>query len=100
MNASISTPTQVKTHGLAIASLVLAFLGFTFLPWLGSIFAIVTGSIARKEIRAFPEQYSGESMAKSAVTLGWIGTIGILVVALLLVLFLAPVRSVGPVFVP
>ncbi len=100
MTTSISTPTSVKTHGLAIASLVLAFTGFTILPWIGSIFAIVTGNLAKKEIHALPEQYTGESLAKTGVTLGWVGTIGIFILVLLSVLFLAPIRTVGPVLIP
>ena len=100
MSTSISTPTSLKTHGLAIASLVLAFCGFTILPWIGSIFAIVTGNLAKNEIRAYPDHYSGEGVASAGVTLGWVGTIGIFVLALLAVLFLAPVRSVVPVMIP
>jgi uncharacterized membrane protein len=100
MTTALSTPNSIKTHGLAIASLVLAFTGFTILPWLGCIFAIVTGNIAKKEIHAHPEIYTGENLANAGVTLGWIGTIGIIVLALLAVLMLAPIRTVGPVMTP
>ena len=69
MHATVSIPRYVKTHALAIASLVLAFTGFTFLLWIGCIFAEVTGSVVKKEIRAYPDQYAGENLAKTGVTL-------------------------------
>ena len=43
---------QIKqTNNLAIVSLVSGLLGWTLLPWIGSIVAIVTGHMARAEIR-------------------------------------------------
>ncbi len=90
-------------HGLAIVSLVLSILGMLpLLPVVGSIGGIVTGLIARKEIRARSDLYHGEGMAKAGIILGWIG-LGLAVVAILsIVLFLAPVRSTittGPAIV-
>jgi hypothetical protein len=92
-----------STHGLAIASLVLSILGLLpILPFVGSIGGIVTGIIARKEIRARPDLYTGEGTAKAGIILGWIG-IGLVVVAVISVLlFLIPVRSIittGPTMV-
>ncbi len=93
--------TKPATHFLAILSLVLSILGLLpVLPLIGSIAGIVTGTIAKKEIRSQPETYSGEGAAKAGVTLGWIG-VGLGVLALLLVcaglLFFFPLRSVtGP----
>jgi len=88
------TNLRPSTHGLAIASLVLSILGLLpILPVVGSIGGIITGMIARKEIQARPDLYSGEGTAKAGIILGWIG-IGLAVVALVsLVFFLAPVRS-------
>ena len=40
-----------QNSSLAIISLVAGILGWTLLPFVGSIAAIVTGHMARKEIR-------------------------------------------------
>ena len=62
------------THFLAIVSLVLSILGMLpILPLVGSIGGIVTGIIARKEIQARPNLYSGEGTARAGIILGWIG---------------------------
>jgi hypothetical protein len=84
---------QPTTHALAILSLVLGILGMTpILPLIGSISAVVTGMVARKEILAKPNEYSGESMARAGLILGWIG-VGIALLAVIaLLLFLVPVR--------
>ena len=95
-------PTALRpvTHTLAILSLVLSILGFfpPILPLVGPIAAVVTGTIARKEILAHPELYSGEGTAMAGVILGWIG-IGLAVLACLgLVLGLAVFQvSSGPI---
>ena len=92
-------PTQLKAqssvHFLAIVSLVLSILGLMpVLPLIGSIAGIVTGSIARKEIRSRPEQYSGDGAAKAGIILGWIG-IGLAILAVLgVLLFLLPYNTI------
>lgn len=82
---------QPGSHALAILSLVLGILGLTpILPLIGSIVAIVTGTIARREILAKPHEYSGESMARAGIILGWIGVVLILLAVCALLLFLVP----------
>ena len=83
--------TQPGSHALAILSLVLGILGLTpILPLVGSIAAIVTGMIARREILARPHEYSGESMARAGIILGWIGIGLLLLVVCAALLFLVP----------
>lgn len=74
------------THTLAIVSLVLAILGLfpPVLPLVGPIAAVITGAIARREILARPDLYSGEGTARAGVILGWVG-IGLAVAACLLI---------------
>jgi hypothetical protein len=80
---------QPGSHALAVLSLVLGILGLTpILPLIGSIAAIVTGMIARRDILAKPDEYSGESMARAGVILGWVGVVLLLVVACAALLFL------------
>ena len=58
---------------LAIISLIAGIGGFTFLPLVGSIVAILTGYAARKETRAVPPTVSGDGMATAGIVMGWVG---------------------------
>jgi hypothetical protein len=67
---------RVGHHTLAIVSLALSILGLVgILPLIGSIGGIVTGVIARRQIRERPEAYNGEGMARAGIILGWVGII-------------------------
>lgn len=71
-------PTEFRpsTHMLAIVSLVLSILGLVpVLPIVGSIGGIITGIIARREIIARQDIYTGEGTAKAGIILGWIGLV-------------------------
>ena len=64
--------TQIKqTNNLAIVSLVSGILGWTLLPWIGSIVAIVTGHMARAEIRRNAETQEGDGLAIAGLIMGW-----------------------------
>ena len=63
-----------QTHTLAIASLIFGILGLVgACPGLGSIVAVVTGSMAQREIQADPARYTGDGLAKAGLILGWVG---------------------------
>lgn len=57
---------------LALVSLISGILGFTFVPILGGIVALVTGYMARKETRSIPPTASGDGMATAGIVMGWI----------------------------
>jgi len=97
MNANIK-----QTSSLAIVSLVSGILGWTVVPWLGSIVAIVTGHMARAEIRRNPDTMEGDGMAIAGLVMGWalvaLTLIGILLVVLFfggLIAFLAAIGLSG-----
>ncbi|HET6783109.1 MAG TPA: DUF4190 domain-containing protein [Pseudoxanthomonas sp.] len=75
-----------QTSTLAVVSLVAGILGWTLLPFLGSLVAIVTGHMARKEIRQDPA-LEGDSMAIIGLVLGWVAVIGMLLAIIAFVLF-------------
>jgi ABC-type antimicrobial peptide transport system permease subunit len=60
-----------RTSSMAIVSLVAGLLGWTFAPWLGSIIAIITGHMARTEIRRDPAGLEGDGLAVAGLVLGW-----------------------------
>ena len=64
--------TQIKqTNNLAIVSLVSGILGWTLLPWIGSLVAIVTGHMARAEIRRNADTQEGDGLALAGLVMGW-----------------------------
>lgn len=73
------TESMLPSSTLAVVSLVSALLGFTFVPVIGGIVAIVTGYMARNETRSIPPQAAGDGMATAGIIMGWI-QVGLLVV--------------------
>ena len=66
MNAMVRT-----TSPMAIISLVAGILGWTLVPVLGSIVAVITGHMARGEIRRAPDRLEGDGMAVAGLVLGY-----------------------------
>ena len=62
----------LPTSTLAIVSLVSAILGFTFVPIIGTIVALVTGYMARSETRSIPVRASGDGLATAGIIMGWV----------------------------
>lgn len=75
-----------STSALAIVSLVAGLLGWSLLPVIGSVAAIITGHLARAEIRRRPEALEGDGLAIAGLVLGYLmvamATIGLLCVFL------------------
>jgi len=77
-----------QTSGLAIFSLISGVLGWTLLPFLGSLAAIVSGHMARAQIRRAPDRLDGDGLAIAGLVLGWASVIiGILSVIAFVVFF-------------
>jgi hypothetical protein len=68
---------------MATVSLISGILGLTIIPVLGSIVALVTGYMARNEIRDSGGSVGGEGLANAGLILGWIG-VGLGVIGLCL----------------
>ncbi|MGV8923194.1 MAG: DUF4190 domain-containing protein [Thermomonas sp.] len=66
MNAMTRT-----TSAMSIVSLVSGILGWTLLPFLGSIVAVITGHMARGEIRRAPDRLEGDGLAIAGLILGY-----------------------------
>jgi len=56
---------------LAITSFTFGLLGWTLLPWLGAIVAIVTGHLARSSIRRESGHLDGDGFAIAGLVLGY-----------------------------
>lgn len=79
--------TTIRTSNLAIISLVSGILGWTFLPFVASLVAIVTGHMARAEIRRSAGTMQGDGMAMAGLVLGYSMVIISLTGLMLIVLF-------------
>ena len=81
------TPVRT-TSSLAIASLVSGILGWTLLPFIGTIVAIITGHMARAEIRRSAGTLDGDGLAIGGLILGWVSALLWIVGILVFFLFL------------
>jgi len=85
----ISSPLKPKTSGLAIASLVCGIVAWTLLPILvTAVAAVVTGQMAKREIKSKPDAVSGNGMATTGLILGWaqIALVSLALIAFLVIL--------------
>lgn len=83
----MSIPTSRQTSSLAVVSLVAGILGWTLLPFLGSLAAIIFGHMARGEIRRSNGQLDGDGLAVTGLVLGWLSVAMWVVGILAFVLF-------------
>jgi hypothetical protein len=87
-------PRARPTNGMAIASLIMGITGFTCLPALGSILALIFGYIGKGQVARSQGAQDGRGMALAGIVMGWIGLILTLVVAgLILASVVAVVES-------
>jgi hypothetical protein len=56
-----------------VTSLVAGILGLTIFWGLGSLVAVITGTVALREIAAQPALVGGAGTARAGLVLGWIG---------------------------
>ena len=91
-----SYPVVKRDSTLAIISLVSGIVGWTILPFIGSIVAIITGHLAKKEIRESGNMMSGDGMALAGLILGYtmIG-VSLLVLLIILAIIFALIPGIG-----
>lgn len=80
---------QAKDSSLAIVSLITGILGWLLLPFIGALAAIITGHLAKKEIRESGGMITGKGMATAGLILGYVQigfiVLGIIIITLLVV---------------
>jgi hypothetical protein len=74
-----------KDSGLAIASLVCGIAAWIIFPVVAAIAAVVTGHLAKKEIRESGNTLGGDGMALAGLLMGYI-QLGLFVLFLIIVL--------------
>jgi len=87
-------PYAKRDSALAIVSLVSGLVGWTLIPIVGAIAAVITGHLAKKEIRDSGGSVGGDGMALAGLILGYV-QLGLIllgiIVAVVLVFALVPV---------
>jgi apolipoprotein N-acyltransferase len=93
-DSSSNVPQPVQNNSNSIISLIAGILGLTLLPAIGSIVAIITGLMARKEIREARENgvsMGGDGMAVAGLVMGWLGVgLGVCVCCVIAVALIFP----------
>ncbi len=79
--------TTPQTSATAVISLIFGILAWTVLPLIGAIVAIVTGHVARSEIRHGQGAVAGDGMAIAGLVLGWLQLLFVFLLVAVLLLF-------------
>jgi hypothetical protein len=84
-------PYGKKDSALAIVSLVSGLVAWTFLPFIGAIAAVITGHLAKKEIRDSGNTLNGNGMALAGLILGYVqlglALLGIILLTVAIIVF-------------
>jgi len=67
-----ATSMPVQNSSLAIVSIVSGIASWFVLPLIGAIIAVITGHMAKKEIRESAGRLSGVEMANAGLVLGYV----------------------------
>ncbi len=92
---SNSSYLPAQTSSLAIASLVSGIISWFLLPFIGAIIAVVTGHLAKREIRESMGRLTGDGLATAGLVLGYIN-IGLTVIGACLTVALISLGIVSP----
>lgn len=98
-----AAPASPQTSTLAIISLVAGIAGWTVLPLIGSIVAVITGHMAKSEIKEQAGALGGDGLATAGLVLGYL-SIGlglcICLIVLAAVLFFIPIANIQASILP
>jgi hypothetical protein len=62
-----------RNSALAVVALVSGIVGITMFPMIGSVFALIFGRLAKREIDESGGTLGGYDLAQAGLILGWIG---------------------------
>ena len=94
--------TPAPTSTLSLTSLIMGIVGWVLLPVVGGIIAIITGHLAKKEIRQSDGLLGGDGLATAGLVLGYsnlaLGVCGCLLVLIFPALLLGAFGTAGHLF--
>ena len=65
-------PLTPQSSTLAMVSMIAGIVGWILAPFIGSLVAIITGHMAKREIRESAGQLGGDGMATAGLVLGYL----------------------------
>jgi hypothetical protein len=74
-------PMMAQTSTLAIVSLIAGIVSWVLVPFIGAVVAVITGHMAKKEIRQSAGSLTGDGLATAGLVLGYI-QLGLTVLAI------------------
>jgi len=94
-NQPVYVTNAKPTSTMAITSLVAGLISWVLLPWIGAIVAIITGHMARSEVRKSNGAIEGDGLALAGLILGYI-QIGLTVLGIIaLFLFFGGIAAIA-----
>lgn len=72
-NRVFTVKEEARTSVWAVISLISGIANFIVLPFFGAIAALISGYIAKDEIKKSNGNVEGDGIAKAGVILGWLG---------------------------
>lgn len=94
-NSYQTPPAQVQvTTPWAIVSLISGIASYIIVPLIGAVVALITGYIAKKEIRNSSGSVSGGGMATVGIVLGWMNIVfALLAICLVILMYTGVIGS-------
>ena len=84
-----------KTNTLALVSIISGVVGWVMVPFVASIVAVVTGHMARSQIRQSAGREDGDGLAVAGLVLGYVGLALGLIGIVFAILFFVGVLGLG-----
>ena len=83
-----------QNHTLAVVSLVVSLVGWFMCPIVGGVVGIITGMMAKKEIKMAPDRWDGMGLATAGIIISAIH-IGLCVLVTALYVILIVIVGIG-----
>lgn len=93
----LTPPMLAQTSTLALISLIAGILSWMLAPFIGALVAVITGHMAKNEIRSSGGRLTGEGLATAGLVLGYI-QLGLTVVGCLCVAVILATGVTVPFF--
>lgn len=95
MSEYIYSQTPAQTSTLAVVSLVSGIISWFLLPFIGAVITVITGHMAKREIRESMGRLTGDGMATVGLVLGYFN-LGLTVIGGCLTLILISLGIISP----
>jgi len=100
MTTNTQNQLPITTSPWSIVSLISGISSYLVLPFLGGIIALITGYVARREIKSSNGALSGSGMATAGLWLGWINIILCVLAVIFIILLVVGIIGGFAGFVP